>query len=89
VTGSPGLSDAACFFALQDDVDGLNYSLVRILALGLACDGHAARLAKRIDCAAKKGIAEALSRSRVLLVNREARSNTAWRKINDLGNSLS
>jgi nucleoside-diphosphate-sugar epimerase len=31
----------------------------------------------------------ALSRSRVLLVNREARSKTAWRKINDLGNSLS
>jgi transposase len=33
--------------------------------------------------------ARALSRSRVLLVNREARSKTAWRKINDLGNSLS
>jgi transposase len=32
---------------------------------------------------------KALSRSRVLLVNREARSKTAWRKINDLGNSLS
>jgi hypothetical protein len=31
----------------------------------------------------------ALSRSLFLLVNREARSKTAWRKINDLGNSLS
>jgi hypothetical protein len=34
-------------------------------------------------------LVRALSRSRVLLVNREARSKTAWRKINDLGNSLS
>jgi hypothetical protein len=47
----------------------------------------AAMVPKMVEGLRAAGLA--LSRSRVLLVNREARSKTAWRKINDLGNSLS